>query len=144
MEITATEHVSIRSSSFECDSCAMDSILGLCPLGNSMIRVDNAESPRRSHLHQRDTQVYAPIEVVLTHNAQRDGCSNPRVLSLEQDPEFKRERLIRLLDQQQAWYDAAQRVALAAEQLLSLCEHHQQQWLHPIQQIQRASPTNRS
>ena len=144
MEITATEHVSIRSSSFECDSCAMDSILGLCPLGNSMLRVDNAESPRRSHLHQRDTQVYAPIEVVLTHNAQRDGCSNPRVLSLEQDPEFKRERLIRLLDQQQAWYDAEQRVALAAEQLLSLCEHHQQQWLHPIQQMQRASPTNRS
>ena len=45
---------------------------------------------------------------------------------------------------QQAWYDAEQRVALAAEQLLSLCEHHQQQWLHPIQQIQRASPTNRS
>ena len=45
---------------------------------------------------------------------------------------------------QQAWYDAEQRVALAAEQLLSLCEHHQQQWLLPNQQIQTASPTNRS
>ena len=107
----------------------MDSILGLRPNGNSLLRVDNAELPRPSHLHQRDTQVYAPIEVVL---------------SLELDPEFKRERLLRLLDQQQAWYDAEQRIALAAEQLLSLCEHHQQQWLHPIQQIQRASPTIRS
>ena len=133
-----------RHSSFECDSTAMDAILGLRPNGNFLLRVDNAELPRPSHLYNRDTQVYAPIELVLADNYQRDACSNPRVLSLEQDPEFKRERLLRLLDQQQAWYDAEQRVALAAEQLLSLCEHHQQQWLHPIQQIQRASPTNRS
>ena len=134
----------IQSSSFECDSSAMDAILGLRPNGNFLLRVDNAGLPRPSHLYNRDTQVYAPIEFVLANNNQRDGCSNPRVLSLEQDPEFKRERLLRLLDQQQAWYDAKQRVALAAEQLLTLCEHHQQQWLLPNQQIQTTSPTHRS
>ena len=129
MEVATTEYVKIRSSSFECDSSDMDSILGLRPNCKSLLRVDNAELPRSSHLRERVSQVYAPIELVM---------------SLEQDLEFKRERLLRLLDRQQAWYDAEQRVALAAEQLLSLCEHHQQQWLHPIQQIQRASPTNRS
>jgi hypothetical protein len=40
-----------------------------------------------------------------------------------------RERLVRLLDRQQAWYDSAQQAANAAEQLLFLCEHHQQPWL---------------
>ncbi len=129
MEVATTEYVKFRSSSFECDSTAMDSILGLRPNGKSLLRVDNAELPRPSHLRERVSQVYAPIEVVL---------------SLELDAEFKRERLLRLLDRQQAWYDAEQRVALAAEQLLSLCEHHQQQWLLPNQQIQTASPINRS
>ncbi|MCY2978433.1 MAG: hypothetical protein NTU79_07185 [Planctomycetota bacterium] len=42
---------------------------------------------------------------------------------------LQRERLVRLLDRQQAWYDSAQQAANAAEQLLLLCEHHQQPWL---------------
>lgn len=144
MEVAAAKQVGHRSSSFECDSSAMDSILGLRPNGKPLVRIDNAELLRSTHLRKQGSQVYAPIEVVLRDNSQSDGCSNPRVLRLEQDPEFKRERLLRLLDLQQAWYDAEQRVASAAEQLLSLCEHHQQQWLLPNQQIQTSSSTNRS
>ena len=48
------------------------------------------------------------------------------------------EQLLRLLDRQQAWYDAQQQAARAAEQLLSLCEHHQQQWLQANPQNQPA------
>lgn len=147
MEIVKTEQAvkasRIRNNSFECDSSAMDSILGLRPNGHSRLRVDNAELPCSSHLCKRDTQVYAPIEVVLTDNSQRDSCPNPSVLSLELDPELKRQRLLRLLDQQQAWYDAEQQAVLAAEQFLSLCEHHQQQWLQSNQQTQSASLTIR-
>ena len=149
MEVVTTEYSSpskarrIRNNSFECDSSEMDSILGLPSNGSSLLRVDNAELPRPSHMCKRDTQVYAPIEVVLTNNSQIDSCSKPNVLSLEMDPEFKRQRLLRLLDQQQAWYDAEQKTALAAEQFLSLCEHHQQQWLQSNQQTQTASLTIR-
>ena len=144
MEVVATEQIDskahrIRINSFDCDSSAMDSILGLRSNCNSLLRVDKAELPRPSHLNKRDTQVYAPIEVVLTDNAPRDSCLKPNVLSLELDPEFKRQRLLRLLDQQQAWYDAGQQAVSAAEQFLSLCEHHQEQWLQSNQQTQTAS-----
>ena len=147
MEIVATEYSSpskasrIRNNSFECDSSAMDSILGLPSNGSSRLRVDDAELPRPPHLHERATQVYAPIEVVLTDNSQRDDCLKPNVFSLELDHEFKRQRLLRLLDQQQAWYDAGQQAVSAAEEFLSLCEHHQQQWLQSNQPTQTASQT---
>ena len=144
MEVVVTEQTHckasrIQNNSFECDSSAMDSILGLRSNGNSLLRFDNAELPRPSHLHKQDTQIYAPIEIVLTDNSPRDNCLKPNVLSLELDPEFKRQRLLRLLDQQQAWYDAGQQAVSAAEQFLSLCEHHQEQWLQSNQQTQTAS-----
>lgn len=148
MEVVATEEADCRTSrlqknSFECDSSAMDSILGIRTNGNSLLRVDSAELPRPPHLYKQDTQVYAPIEVVSADNSPRDRCSKPSVLSLDLDPELKRQRLLRLLDQQQAWYDAGQQAVLAAEQFLSLCEHHQQQWLQSNPKTQTTSPTTR-
>ena len=149
MEVAATEKIDsktnhIRNNSFECDSSDIDSILGICSIGNSFLRVDNAELPRPSHLVKRYAQVHAPIEVAIADNSQRDSCLKPNVLSLELDAEFKRQRLLRLLDHQQAWYDAGQQAVSAAEQFLSLCEHHQQQWLQSNQQTQTPSVTIRT
>ncbi len=134
MEVAATEKIDsktsrIRNNSFECDSSDIDSILGICSIGNSFLRVDNAELPRPSHLVKRDAQVHAPLEVAIADNS---------------DAEFKRQRLLRLLDHQQAWYDAEQQAVSAAEQFLSLCEHHQQQWLQSNQQTQTPSLTIRT
>ncbi|HUP77773.1 MAG TPA: hypothetical protein VM260_04360 [Pirellula sp.] len=139
MEVAATDKIDsktsrLRNSSFECDSFDIDSILGICSIGNSSLRVDNAGLPRPSHLVKRDAQVHAPIEVAIADNSQRDSCLKPNVLSLELDAELKRQRLLRLLDHQQAWYDVGQQAISAAEQFLSLCEHHQQQWLQSNQQ----------
>ena len=99
-----------RSSSFDCDSASMDSILGLKTLGDRNLRFDRAEPWRIQDLP-------APLKPNCSHTV------------LELDAMLRRERLVRLLDRQQAWYDSAQQAANAAEQLLLLCEHHQQPWL---------------
>ncbi len=150
MEVIAKKHVSprenrVRSSSFECDALAMDAILGLNAIGEKSFRLDTPQpavtpkieawrSPQaidwaspKSSTTALPAEVYAPTEIVSV-----ESLHDP--LSLETEPAMKRSRLLRLLDQQQSWYDAQQQAAFAAEQLLSLCEHHQQQWLHPNQQ----------
>ena len=104
-----------RSSSFDCDSASIDSILGLKTLGDRKVRIDRAE-PRLSE----DLSV-----------PRKPKCA-PGVFEL--DTMHQQERLLRLLDRQQAWYDSAQHAANVAEQHLLLCEHHQQLWLQ--------SPTN--
>ena len=121
------------SNSFECDSATLDAILGLNPSGEFQLRVDRAENAPRSHLGRRNAQVYAPLEVVPIASSTSFGISKPFGLELLSDTEFKRQRLARLLDRQQSWYDCQQQAARAAEQLLTLCEHHQQQWLLPNQ-----------
>ena len=146
MEVAATERIDsktspIRNNSFECDSSDIDSILGICSIGNSSLRVDNTELLRPSHLVKRDAQVHAPLEIAIADNSQRDCRLKPNVLSLELDAELKRQRLLRLLDHQQAWYDAEKQAVSAAEQFLSLCEHHQEQWLQSNQQTQTPSLT---
>ena len=88
----------------------MDSILGLKTLGERNLRFDRAEPWRIQDLP-------APLKPNCSHTV------------LELDAMLRRERLVRLLDRQQAWYDSAQQAANAAEQLLLLCEHHQQPWL---------------
>jgi len=116
-------------SSFECESAAIDTVLGLCVLGNAQLRADSAETLKPSQLTSRDSQVYAPMEVVPKVNNRHNGTVQANELQWELGSDLKRERLFRLLDRQQAWYDAEHQAAAAAEQLLSLCEHHQQQWL---------------
>lgn len=128
------------SNSFDCDSAALDAILGLNPNGHRQLRVDRAESAPKSHLGKQPAQVYAPLEVVPNASSSSACDSNHIGLELLADVEFKRERLVRLLDRQQAWYDAQQEAARAAEQLLSLCEHHQQQWLLPNQPTLTSPP----
>ncbi len=140
-KLSASDHRS-SSNSFDCDSAALDAILGLNPNGQCQLRVDRAESAPKSHLGKQPAQVYAPLEVVPVASSPSVCESSPVGLELLSDAEFKRERLARLLDRQQAWYDAHQQAARAAEQLLSLCEHHQQQWLLPNQPT-LTSPTPR-
>ncbi len=120
---THTQNHSSQQSSFDCEPSAIDSILGLPKNGSAKLRLDKAES----------RFVEKPfMESRFMESRWRPRCHiEPKVLSLVADADFKRERLLRLLAQQQAWYDAAQQAALAAEQFLSLCEHHQQQWLQP-------------
>ncbi len=131
MEVANTTNTSLRTnriqSSFDCDSAAIDSVLGLCVLGDAQLRADSAEclKPPRG----RALQVYAPIEIVPKACSGRDLKAPAQDLQWELGSDLKRERLFRLLDRQQAWYDADQQAASAAEQLLALCEHHQQQWL---------------
>ncbi len=112
-------------SSFECDAAAMEAILGLTTIGDKHIRLD-ASQPSAAP----KTALFA------TAREHRHPLAQPPIVlpSSESQAEIQRERLMRLLEQQQSWYDAHQQAASAAEQLLSLCEHHQQQWLHPNQQ----------
>jgi len=117
------------SNSFDCDSAALDAILGLNPNGKLQLRIDGPQSAPQQHLAKEPAQVYAPLEVVAADPPQRVQYSIPVGHEWVADAEFKRERLVRLLDLQQAWYDAHQHAARAAEELLSLREHHQQQWL---------------
>ncbi|XZE18453.1 hypothetical protein SH449x_003747 [Pirellulaceae bacterium SH449] len=42
----------------------------------------------------------------------------------------KRDRLVRLLERQQEWYDARELARLRAEQYLDIIDQHQQQWLN--------------
>ncbi len=160
MEVAFKEQDSIRTnpvrrSSFDCDSLAMDTLLGLCSfasdshalrasergtqleIGNTNVRLDgpHLDSPSR-----QASQIYAPLEVVPADNHSRDLVKSG--LSLDEDSGIRRERLFRLLAQQQSWYDAQQQAAAAAEQHLSLCEHHQQQWLHLNQQSHQVLPTH--
>lgn len=128
------------SNSFDCDSAALDAVLGLNPNGQRQLRVDKAEPAPKSHLGRQPAQVYRPFDVVPAASFSSVGDSNPIGLDLLADAEFKRERLVRLLDRQQSWYDAHQQAAQAAEQLLSLCEHHQQQWLLPNQPTLTSRP----
>ena len=130
------------NNSFDCDSSALDAILGLPPIGKAQLRVDKAESRPQSHLGKQPAQIHAPLSVVPAASSSNARGSSPVGLELHADAEFKRERLVRLLDRQQAWYDAQQQAARAAEQLLSLCEHHQQQWLLSNQPTS-TSPTPR-
>jgi len=119
------------NNSFDCDSAALDAILGLNPIDKVQLRVDRAEPTPHSYLGKEPAQVYAPMEVVAAAPSQRERGSNSVGLGFVADAEFKRERLVRLLDRQQAWYDAHQQAARAAEELLTLCEHQQQQFLLP-------------
>lgn len=133
MEVTNSQKQASKThrtqSSFECDSAAIDKVLGLCVLGNAQLRADSAEGLRGPQWLSRDYQVHTPLEVVLKSNPRRDVLAQASELEWELGSDLKRERLFRLLDRQQACYDAEQQAAAAAEQLLSLCEHHQQQWL---------------
>jgi hypothetical protein len=147
MEITAHESSStrasrVRTNSFDCDASAMEAILGLSSVGERNVRLDfphsvantkgdawvlsghGNPSPPLPTTNKRSAEVHSPIDIVPTIH-QDDS------LRVELDKAIKRERLLRLLDQQQSWYDAQLKAASAAEQLLSLCEHHQQQWLLP-------------
>ena len=133
MEVKSSQKKTSKSnrirSSFECDSEAIDTVLGLCVLGNAQLRTDSAHRLQPPQFTSQVSQVYAPIEVVPKYRPQRDGHAQSSELQWELGSDLKRERLIRLLDRQQAWYDAEQQAAAVAERLLSLCEHHQQQWL---------------
>jgi len=125
----------VSKSCFECDPEALDSMLGISSeiasgtSGHRFLRLDQAHAFNGSHLST--AVVHVPLEIVSAET--QPEFSGPEWVS-EVDEGLRRERLVRLLDQQQAWYDAAQRAALAAEQLLTLCEHHQQQWLPTNQQ----------
>ena len=146
-------------NTFECDALTMDALLGYNSVGEQRLRLDPAQhssSPRlearqnkSNHSNQYDfsqydssspaeskraAEVYAPLEVVPANSAKFRIDSATKLVGLHCDEELKRDRLLRLLAQQQSWYDAQQKAALAAEQLLALCEHHQQQWLQPNQQ----------
>ena len=139
MEVTVHEKgtlCQIRSqrSSFDCDSSTIDGILGLTSVGQAKLRLDSPHLPLRPRSSIQYAQVYAPLDVVpaMRNNGESSG--------LETDSMQAQTRLLRLLDQQQSWYDAQQQAALAAEQLLSLCEHHQQQCLHLNLQTQQALP----
>ncbi len=141
MEVIAKEKTTrpgestVRSNSFECESSAMDSLLGVANNSHMKRRIDTAESLCRP---SRQPQIYAPLEVVQRDKVSPNQDLRTNFIGLVQDTELKRDRLLRLLDRQQAWYDAQQEAARAAEQLLSLCEHHQQQWLQANPQTQPA------
>ena len=162
MEVTVQAKASIAgardySSSFECDGSAMDSILGLDTnlgthsQGGRNLRMDSPESSSVPipNLCRSSSQVYAPIEIVLQGPARSNGparCNGPDAASVptyEIDADLSRERLIRLLDRQEAWYDAEIQAASAADRLLSLCEHHQQQWLLTNQHLHSIPPEHR-
>ncbi len=138
---TSSSESTVRSNSFECESSAMDSLLGVANNSQMKRRIDTGDSRCRPVCH---SQIYAPLEVVQRGKVSQNQDLRTKVISLCKDAEFKRDQLLRLLDQQQAWYDAQQQAARAAEQILSLCEHHQQQWLQRNPQTHPASPVSQS
>jgi len=126
-----TKNVS-RSSAFECDALTIDRILGRCVLGDRNLRID-AGGSKSPYAEQPPCSNFPKVEIRYATS----GLQEPRTQIVRKKPPvfeitkgLQQERLRRLLDQQQAWYDAAQNAALAADQLLQLCEHHQQPWLH--------------
>jgi hypothetical protein len=138
MEIATTKTIpgehgtDSRSSSFDCDPCSIDVILGRRVVGDRNLRIDSGVSDwplTKPILRPSDSQ-QVDIRYAIS------GLEEPQTRIVRKPlPVFeitqglRQERLSRLLDQQQAWYDAQQKAALAAEQLLQLCEHHQQPWL---------------
>lgn len=144
-----------RSNSFECDSLAMDALLGLSAVANASVALQSATSgthleigdanirldgPQPGSAPKQAFQVYAPLRVVPADDLERGFTQF--VLDLDEHLDSRTERLLRLLDQQQSWYDGQQRAASAAEQYLSLCEHQQQQWLHLNQQSPQVPATS--
>jgi hypothetical protein len=138
MEITATKTIpgehgtASRSSSFDCDPCSIDDILGRRVVGDRNLRMDYGVSdwPLTKPTRRPSSSQHVDIRYATS------GMQEPQTRIVRKPlPVFeitqglRQERLSRLLDQQQAWYDAQQKAALAAEQLLQLCEHHQQPWL---------------
>jgi len=110
----------------------MDNILGLKmagELGELKVRLDAAEInyPTRGLLES------TAVPTANTRVKQSRLASDEPIVEIEAS--IRRERLTRLLDREQAWYDVAHEAAQAAERLLSLCEQHQQLWLQ--------SPTDR-
>ena len=141
MEIAKTKTISeehgtvSRSSSFDCDPCSIDVILGRRIVGDRNLRMDSGSSVgplTKPTLRPGDSQ-----QVDIRYATSRLEEPQTRIVR-KPAPVFeimqglRQERLSRLLDQQQAWYDAQQKAAVAAEQLLQLCEHHQQPWLHNL------------
>ena len=124
MEITATKAIlgdhgtDARSSSFDCDPCSIDVILGRRVVGDLNLRIDSGSS-KHVDIRYATSGLQEPQTRIVRKSAP--------VFEIIQG--LRQERLSRLLDQQQAWYDAQQKAALAAEQLLQLCEHHQQPWI---------------
>jgi hypothetical protein len=53
--------------------------------------------------------------------------SNPTAIPADGE---KRERLVRLLEKQQEWYDARESARLRAQRYLDIIDQHQQQWLN--------------
>lgn len=98
----------------------MDAILGIRTLGNLNLRIDRAVEQTRGA--QSIPDHYAPLEIVPARREENIMASGTS----------QHERLLRLLDREQAWYDAQLEAAQAAEQLLTLREHHQQQWLQSV------------
>lgn len=138
MEITATKTIlgdhgrDARASSFDCDPCSIDVILGRRIVGDLNLRIDSGSSimPLTKPTLRPSSSQHVDIRYATS------GLQEPQTRIVRKPlPVFeitqglRQERLSRLLDQQQAWYDAQQKAALAAEQLLQLCEHHQQPWL---------------
>lgn len=131
-----------KPSVFECDPATLDVILGRGKLGERNLRFDAAHLEPTSKQSAACTQPSGPEATSAVDAKAGDiryatsGLQEPltRVVrkkppTFEIDRGLQQERLKRLLDQQQAWYDEAQMAASAAEQLLQLCEHHQQLWL---------------
>jgi hypothetical protein len=118
-------------STFDCDPSAIDSILGRRTIGASELRIDAGHSVNVTTASTPNSIAYSiqgnqePLTLIVRRS--------PPVSEISQG--LDQERLGRLLCQQQAWYDAQTQAALAAEQLLQLCEHQQQPWLH------QANPT---
>ncbi len=111
-----------RSSSFDCDPSAIDALLGVVSKSGIKLRIDMPEAAAKQESRETKDSRWGP----------------PCYTESRWGPPCHTDRLLRLLDRQQAWYDAQQQAARAAEQLLSLCEHHQQQWLQANPQNQPA------
>ena len=113
-------------SIFDCEPTEIDSILGRTVLGDRFLRMDR---PHQSNGHEDDgsnfgqqeppTKIETLVQPKLTPLLEAD------FLAMERS-----ERLARLLRRDQAWYDARQRAVQSAEQTLTLCELHQESWLH--------------
>ncbi len=130
MEVTTRTTRSIgnsrtRHNSFECDSEAMDAILGIRSLGERHLRIDQRETGAPQSRQSRPL-VYAPIELVLQARPAFPVPAEQPVPTNQPNAKEQRDRLLVL---ESAWYDASEKAASAAEELLSLYEHHQQQWL---------------
>lgn len=138
MEIATTKTIPAeygtdsRSSSFDCDPCSIDVILGRSFVGDRNLRMDSGSSARLTKpiLRPSDSQQVDIRYAISDLEEPQTRIVRKQAPVFEITQGLLQERLSRLLDQQQAWYDAQQKAALAAEQLLQLCEHHQQPWLH--------------